>query len=97
MPTGEVDSCNSCLLPYNNKERTPKVWCQETKKEKVYKLYYIQILKCYHTYCKACLEQFMFQAGVITCLSCGKTTSAESVASLPENPYLRPEGESGGR
>jgi len=39
----------------------------------------------------------MFQAGVITCLSCGKTTSAESVASLPENPYLRPEGESGGR
>ena len=25
MPTGEVDSCNSCLLEYNNKERTPKV------------------------------------------------------------------------
>ena len=28
MPTGEVDSCNSCLLPYNNKERTPKVYGQ---------------------------------------------------------------------
>lgn len=39
----------------------------------------------------------MFQAGIITCLSCGKTTTAESVASLPENPYLRPEGDSGGR
>jgi len=36
----------------------------------------------------------MFQDGVITCLSCGKTTPAESVSSLPENPYLRPEVES---
>ena len=36
-----------------------------------------QILSCYHTYCKACLESFMFEAGVITCLSCSKTTPAE--------------------
>jgi len=50
-----------------------------------------KILSCYHTYCKSCLESFMFEAGVITCLSCSKTTPAESVASLPENPYLRPE------
>jgi len=72
MSAGEVDTCNSCLVGYNNKDRIPK------------------ILSCYHTYCRSCLEQFMFQDSVITCLSCGKTTPAESVSSLPENPYLRP-------
>lgn len=36
-----------------------------------------QILKCYHTYCKSCLEQFMFQDNIITCLSCGATTPAK--------------------
>lgn len=56
-----------------------------------------KILSCYHTYCKSCLEQFMFQDNVITCLSCGKTTPAESVASLPENPYLRPESDTNSR
>lgn len=76
MPTGEsVDSCNSCLLGYNNKERIPK------------------ILKCYHTYCKSCLELYMFQDGVITCLACGMTTPAKSVSSLPDNPYLIPDTE----
>jgi len=72
----DMDSCNSCLLDYDNKERIPK------------------ILDCFHTYCHSCLEQFMFQDRVITCLSCGQTTSAESVSSLPDNPYLRPEDES---
>lgn len=76
MSAGEVDTCNSCLVGYNNKDRIPK------------------ILSCYHTYCRSCLEQFMFQDSVITCLSCGKTTPAESVSSLPENPYLRPENDS---
>ena len=76
---GEVEFCNSCLQPYNNTDRSPK------------------ILSCYHTYCKSCLEQFMFKDGVITCLSCGKTTPAETVSSLPENPYLRPENETNNR
>jgi len=66
------DTCNSCLLPYNSKDRLPK------------------ILSCYHTYCRACLQQYMFRDRKITCLSCSKITEAESVASLPENPYLRP-------
>jgi len=39
----------------------------------------------------------MFQDGVITCLSCSKTTPADSVASLPDNPYLRPDNDSRGR
>jgi len=66
------DTCNSCLLPYNSKDRLPK------------------ILSCHHTYCRACLQQYMFRDRKITCLSCSKITEAESVASLPENPYLRP-------
>ena len=78
MPTGEVDSCNSCLLPYNNKERTPKVcWQCKEQRELVYNNYQSQILKCYHTYCKACLEQFMFKDNMITCLSCGVVTPAK--------------------
>jgi len=33
----------------------------------------------------------MFQGHIITCLSCSKTTTADSVSSLPENPYLIPD------
>lgn len=72
MSGADGDTCSSCLLSYNSKDRLPK------------------ILSCYHTYCRACLHQFMFQGQVITCLSCSKTTNADSVESLPENPYLRP-------
>jgi len=72
MSGADGDSCNSCLSPYNSKDRVPK------------------ILSCYHTYCRACLQQYMFQDRIITCLSCSKTTAADSVNSLPENPYLRP-------
>ena len=36
-----------------------------------------QILRCYHTYCKSCLELYMYQDNVITCLACGQTTPAE--------------------
>lgn len=49
-----------------------------------------KILSCYHTYCRTCVEQYMFQNGNITCLSCGKTTATASVESLPENPYIKP-------
>lgn len=43
MPTGDqADVCNSCLLPYNNKERTPKVRVTERGLS-----YLISYLTCY--------------------------------------------------
>lgn len=40
MPTGDqADVCNSCLLPYNNKERTPKV--RVTVREDSYQICYL--------------------------------------------------------
>jgi len=48
------------------------------------------ILSCYHTYCRSCVDTFMFQNQQITCLSCSQVTQAVSVSSLPQNPYLQP-------
>jgi len=48
-----------------------------------------KILSCYHTYCRLCIEQFMFADGVVSCLSCSEITNAASVALIPENPYFR--------
>jgi hypothetical protein len=48
------------------------------------------ILSCYHTYCRTCVDSYMFQSQQITCLSCSKVTQAVSVSSLPQNPYLQP-------
>eukprot|EP00092_Neocalanus_flemingeri_P020089 GFUD01021750.1.p1 GENE.GFUD01021750.1~~GFUD01021750.1.p1 ORF type:complete len:594 (-),score=132.57 GFUD01021750.1:493-2229(-) len=48
------------------------------------------ILSCYHTYCRTCVDTFMFLNQQITCLSCSKVTQATSVSSLPQNPYLQP-------
>ena len=46
MPTGDqADVCNSCLLPYNNKERTPKV--RVTEREDSLILSVIWYLICY--------------------------------------------------
>ena len=48
------------------------------------------MLYCCHTYCKACIETYMFQGMQITCLSCSKVMQGVSVSSLPMNPYLKP-------
>jgi len=47
-----------------------------------------KILQCYHTYCRQCLEQYMYSNGVVTCLSCGRETAIKSVDLIPNNPYL---------
>ena len=47
-----------------------------------------KILQCYHTYCKQCIEQYMFSNGVVTCLSCGNETVIKSVELIPNNPYM---------
>ena len=53
-----------------------------------------KILQCYHTYCKQCLEQYMYNKGVVTCLSCSEETVAKSVDLIPNNPYM---GQQGGK
>jgi len=45
-----------------------------------------KILSCLHMYCKRCLEDFMYNNGVITCLACSQETRATSLQSLPEGP-----------
>ena len=72
--------CPSCLLPYNNKERTPKVRVTQTWdfcEIWVNTILSYQILSCYHTYCASCLELYMFKDGLVTCLGCGRITQAD--------------------
>lgn len=70
-------SATPACFPTITKKGRPRFVLQWERTLIRYVIFSYQILRCYHTYCKSCLEQYMYQDNVITCLACGQTTPAE--------------------